>query len=121
MQTTSSFANFAAEVIARCRKLASFSEDAGGTRRTFLSAPMRDCHREIAGWLEPLGVQVRVDAAGNLRGFYSGVSPGVPPILLGTHLDTVPNAGAFDGILGVVLAGWCVTSGGGLERACGVE
>ena len=104
MQTTSGFANLAAEVIARCRKLASFSEDAGGTRRTFLSAPMRDCHREIAGWLESLGARVRVDAVGNLRGFYSGVSPGVPRILVGSHLDTVPNAGAFDGILGVVLA-----------------
>jgi len=121
VQTTSGFANLAAEVIARCRKLASFSEDAGGTRRTFLSAPMRDCHREIAGWLEPLGVQVRVDAVGNLRGFYSGVSPGVPRILVGSHLDTVPNAGAFDGILGVVLAVGLVKSLEGMKLPFGIE
>ena len=121
MQTTSGFANLAAEVIARCRKLASFSEDAGGTRRTFLSAPMRDCHREIAGWLEPLGVRVRVDAVGNLRGFYSGVSPGVPRILVGSHLDTVPNAGAFDGILGVVLAVGLVKSLEGMKLPFGIE
>ena len=125
MQTTSGFANLAAEVIARCRKLASFSEDAGGTRRTFLSAPMRDCHREIAGWLEPLGAQVRVDAVGNLRGFYPGVSPGVSPgvprILVGSHLDTVPNAGAFDGILGVVLAVGLVKSLEGMKLPFGIE
>ena len=121
MQTTSGFANLAAEVIARCRKLASFSEDAGGTRRTFLSAPMRDCHREIAGWLEPLGAQVRVDAVGNLRGFYPGVSPGVPRILVGSHLDTVPNAGAFDGILGVVLAVGLVKSLEGMKLPFGIE
>ena len=35
--------------IERCRKLATYSEDAAGTRRTFLSAPMREVHREIAG------------------------------------------------------------------------
>jgi allantoate deiminase len=89
--------------MARCRRLASFSEDAGSTRRTFLSAPMRDCHREIAGWLEPLGAEVRVDAAGNLRALYPAAESTLR-LLIGSHLDTVPNAGAYDGILGVVLA-----------------
>ncbi len=121
MQTTSDFANLAEEVIARCRKLASFSEDAGGTRRTFLSAPMRDCHREIAGWLGSLGAQARVDAVGNLRGFYPGKSPGAPRILIGSHLDTVPNAGAFDGILGVVLAVGLLESLEGRKLPFGIE
>src|SRR5437879_13096835 len=68
MSTTSSdFTNFAEEVIARCQKLASFSEDAGGTRRTFLSAPMRDCHRELSSWMKALRMNVSVDAVGNLR------------------------------------------------------
>src|SRR5579862_978644 len=89
--------------IERCRKLASFSEDAEGTRRTFLSPPVRDCHREIAGWLESLGATTRIDAAGNLRGFYEGEDSGAPRLLIGSHLDTVPDAGAFDGILGVVI------------------
>jgi allantoate deiminase len=89
--------------IERCRKLATFSEGAGGTSRTFLSPPMGDCHREIAGWLAPLGVEVRIDAAGNLRALYAGADRDAPRLLIGSHLDTVPNAGAFDGILGVVL------------------
>jgi allantoate deiminase len=102
--TSSDFARLAEEVIARCEKLATFSEDAGGTRRTFLSPPMRDCHREVSSWMNALGMTVSVDAVGNLRGFFAGTSPAAPRILIGSHLDTVPNAGAFDGILGVVLA-----------------
>jgi allantoate deiminase len=64
---------------------------------------MRDCHREIGRWMEPLGAQVRVDAAGNLRGVYPAARQNTPHLLIGSHLDTVPNAGAYDGILGVVL------------------
>ena len=65
---------------------------------------MRDCHREIAGWMAPLGADVTIDAAGNLRGLYAGTDSAAPRLLLGSHLDTVPNAGAFDGVLGVVIA-----------------
>ncbi len=94
----------AEEVNARCRRLATFSEDQIGTRRTFLSSPMRDCHREIACWLEPLGLPVRLDAAGNLRASYPAAQSAAPKLLFGSHLDTVPNAGAYDGVLGVMLA-----------------
>jgi allantoate deiminase len=51
-----------------------------------------------------LDMTVSVDAAGNLRGRYRGSSPAAPTLFIGSHLDTVPNAGAFDGILGVALA-----------------
>jgi allantoate deiminase len=96
--------NRAQQVIARCLKLASFSEDAGGIRRTFLSPPMHDCHNEITTWLEAVGARVRVDAVGNLRGFYPAAESNAPRLSIGSHLDTVPNAGAYDGILGVVIA-----------------
>lgn len=95
--------NLAEEMVARCRKLASFSEDAGGTRRTFLSPPMHDCHSEIEGWMRSLGAEVKIDAAGNFRGIYPSSDSAAPRLLLGSHLDTVPNAGAFDGVLGVLL------------------
>jgi allantoate deiminase len=65
---------------------------------------MHDCHREITAWLEPLGTEVRIDAAGNLRGFYPAAASGPQRLLIGSHLDTVPKAGAYDGVLGVVLA-----------------
>jgi allantoate deiminase len=107
--TTSEMRERAQQVIARCRRLATFTEDvvAGNqpsTRRTFLSLPMHDCHREITRWLEALGIPVRVDATGNLRATYPAAQSGAPKLLVGSHLDTVPNAGAYDGVLGVVLA-----------------
>jgi allantoate deiminase len=113
--------NRAAKVIARCRKLAGFSEDSGSTRRTFLSPPMRDCYREIAGWLEPLGVKVAIDAAGNLRALYSSLEADAPRLLVGSHLDTVPNAGAYDGILGVVLAVTLLECLEGMRLPFGIE
>ncbi len=103
MQASRDKTDWAREVIARCQTLARFSEDEGGIRRTFLSAPMRDCHREIAGWVAPLGVVSSVDAAGNLRMLYPGAQPDAPRLMMGSHLDTVPNAGAYDGSPGVVL------------------
>ena len=121
MQTSSGFTRLAEEVIARCRKLAAFSEDARGTRRTFLSPPMHDCHREVSCWMKTLGMNVSVDAAGNLRGFYPASSPAAPRILIGSHLDTVPNAGAFDGILGVVLAIGLVKSLDGSQLPFAIE
>ena len=91
-------------IVARCKRLATFSEDVGSTRRTFLCPAMRDCHREITAWLNAAGSDVTVDAAGNLRGFYAAERRNAPRMLLGSHLDTVPNAGAYDGVLGVVIA-----------------
>ncbi len=111
----------AREAISRCEMLGRFSEDAAGTRRTFLSAPMRDCHREVSSWMKTLGMTVSVDAVGNLRGFYAGSSLAAPRILMGSHLDTVPNAGAFDGILGVVLAVALVESLEGRKLPFGIE
>jgi allantoate deiminase len=94
----------ARKVMDRCKNLTGFSEEPGCTTRTFLSLPMRDCHREVARWLEPLGVDAKIDAAGNLRGLYPAAASGAQRLLIGSHLDTVPNAGAYDGVLGVVLA-----------------
>jgi allantoate deiminase len=53
--------------------------------------------------MEIAGMTVYVDAIGNLRGLRPSLAPGPPRLIIGSHLDTVPNAGAFDGILGVVL------------------
>jgi allantoate deiminase len=94
----------ARDVIAWSRSLADCSEEAGVTTRTFLSPPMRDVHARLRTWMERIGMRVRVDAAGNLRGVHPALSPSGPRLFVGSHLDTVPHAGAFDGILGVVLA-----------------
>jgi allantoate deiminase len=89
------------KAIQYCRDLARCSEEPGRTTRTFLSAPMHDVHRLLGKWMRQVGMEVSVDAAGNLRAVRSGSSAG--RLIVASHLDTVPNAGAFDGILGVVL------------------
>lgn len=97
-------ASRAAQVIARCREIAAQTETPGQTTRTFLSPPMHRVHALLQGWMEAAGMHTRIDAAGNLRGVLPAPNQPSPRIVLGSHLDTVPNAGAFDGILGVVLA-----------------
>ena len=98
----------AEKVIARCRYLARFTEEPGQIKRTFLSAAMRECMHVVQGWMEAAGMLVVTDAAGNLRGRYpgaqsAGARSAAACLMIGSHLDTVPNSGAFDGILGVMM------------------
>ncbi len=93
----------AEKVIARCRQIAACTEAPGETTRTFLSPPMHEVHALLRQWMEAAAMTVHIDAIGNLRGLYSAITPNAPRLLIASHLDTVPNAGAFDGILGVVL------------------
>ena len=88
--------------IERCLELARFSETPTGITRTFLSPPMRDVHRKLREWMEPLGMRVWIDDAGNLHGLYPGKTG--RRLIIGSHVDTVPDAGAYDGVLGVTLA-----------------
>ena len=92
------------KIIARCRELAQVTNVPGETTRTFLSPAMRRANDLVASWMSEAGLQVRVDAAGNLRGLRPSSVPGAKTFVLASHLDTVPNAGAFDGVLGVMIA-----------------
>jgi allantoate deiminase len=91
------------EAIGRCRLLAELSEEPGFTTRTFLSAPMHTVHQHLRVWMERAGMSVVTDHVGNVRGLYPSERPSSPRLLIGSHLDTVPRAGAFDGVLGVLL------------------
>jgi len=64
---------------------------------------MHRVHTLFREWMEAAGMQIHIDAVGNLRGLLPAAVPNAPRLLIGSHLDTVANAGAFDGILGVVL------------------
>src|SRR5580704_17384670 len=100
---TGTYTERAAHVIARCREIAACTEVPGEITRLFLTPPMHAVHALLRGWMEAAGMTVHVDAVGNVRGSWAGLASGSPRLLIGSHLDTVPNAGAFDGILGVVL------------------
>jgi len=92
------------DAIRRCRWIAQQTEEPGRITRTFLSPPMRAVHNELSTWMAAVGMQTTIDAAGNLRGVYPGASGISRRLYLGSHLDSVPGAGAFDGVLGVVMA-----------------
>src|SRR4051794_21147953 len=88
--------------IHRCGEIARFSEYANRITRTYLCPPMHDVHRCIRAWCEAAGCSVVVDAVGNLRAIRAGYA-NQGRIVIGSHLDTVPDAGAFDGVLGVMI------------------
>ena len=92
----------------RCQELARHSEDAGALTRVFLSREQRAANDLTLGWMRAAGMSARLDPIGNVVGRYEGSTPGAPCLMLGSHLDTVRNAGKYDGMLGVVAAIECV-------------
>ncbi|HEY0307624.1 MAG TPA: allantoate amidohydrolase [Acidobacteriaceae bacterium] len=111
----------AAKVISRCRELALCTETPGETTRMFLCEAMRECHQHVRGWMEAAGMTVSVDHVGNLRGVWAGATVDAPRLLIASHLDTVPNAGAFDGVLGVMMGIALVEELGGERLPFAIE
>jgi len=99
-----------ARIMERCDALARHSELPGGLTRVFLSPEARAASDKVLGWMREAGMQARLDAIGNAAGRYEGERPGLPCLMLGSHLDTVRDAGRYDGMLGVVSAIECVDS-----------
>jgi len=92
------------DLIGRCRELAAISEEPGALTRPYASPAMARANELVAGWMEQAGMTTRTDAAGNLVGRIAGADLEAGTLLLGSHLDTVRDAGAFDGPLGVLVA-----------------
>jgi len=88
----------------RCDALAQITEEPGRLTRTFASPAMRRANKLVGSWMREAGLQVREDAAFNLIGGLPGTGRGAKTLLLGSHLDTVRNAGKYDGPLGVLVA-----------------
>src|SRR6266699_825524 len=87
-----------------------FSIGGGPANRPGLSVAEQQAHDLVAGWMAEAGLEVTVDAAGNLIGRAPGSSPELPEVWTGSHLDTVPDGGRFDGALGVVAGLEAVTA-----------
>jgi allantoate deiminase len=84
-------------------ELGRVTDEPGRLTRTFLSPAMERANLLVGGWMQDAGLAVREDETGNLVGRLESSRPGAKTLLLGSHLDTVRNAGRFDGALGVVL------------------
>jgi allantoate deiminase len=102
------------EICAHIDALAAISADDGKLTRIFLSPEHRQANELVLSWMQTAGMTAGVDAIGNVVGRYEGDRPGLPALVLGSHLDTVRDAGKYDGMLGVVTALACV---GELYRA----
>ncbi|HEY7020309.1 MAG TPA: allantoate amidohydrolase, partial [Ktedonobacterales bacterium] len=95
-------------VMERCDILGAISEEPDRLTRRYGTAQMRQANAAVAEWMRAAGMQTRSDAIGNLIGRYEGSSPDAKTFLLGSHLDTVRDAGKYDGPLGVMVALACV-------------
>src|SRR5918995_581417 len=88
----------------RLEALAGFTEEPGRLTRPYLTPAHKAAALQVLAWMREAGMKTRIDAVGNVVGRYEGVEPGLPALLLGSHIDTVRNAGKYDGNLGVVAA-----------------
>jgi allantoate deiminase len=93
-------------VMERCDILAGISEEPDRLTRRFATDAMRRANEMAAAWMREAGMAVRQDNIGNLIGRYDGSGTGT--LVLGSHLDTVRDAGRYDGPLGVLIAIACV-------------
>ncbi len=91
-------------VLARCAALAACTDHPGRLDRQHLTPALAAAQALTAGWMTDAGLRTWRDQAGNLCGRTEGREPGLPALLLGSHLDTVPDAGRYDGMLGVLMA-----------------
>lgn len=89
---------------------ARFSEDGDKLTRTFLSPEHKACAEAVMADMRAVGMTARVDAIGNVVGRYEAAEPGAPLLMTGSHIDTVRDAGAYDGNLGVALPLGCVAA-----------
>lgn len=97
-----------AEIIARIEELSRISETSDALTRIYLSPEHRRAADLLANWMHDAGMIVRLDAIGNIIGRYEGETPRLPALLLGSHYDTVRDAGKWDGPLGIITAIACV-------------
>ncbi len=97
-------------VVERCIELgtSNFSDCPDGLYRPYLGKAHQNAIRRLSEWMQDAGLSTRIDAAGNLIGRYEGLAPNAPALMIGSHIDSVKNAGRFDGPLGVLAGIECV-------------
>src|SRR5580698_8813823 len=97
-----------AEIVRRIEALGAISETPGQLTRVFLSPAHRAAADLLLQWMREAGMRADLDAIGNVCGRYEGERPGLPCLMLGSHYDSVRDAGKWDGPLGLLTAISCV-------------
>jgi hydantoinase/carbamoylase family amidase len=88
----------------RCDALAEFTEEPGRITRPYGAPAAIGARQALVQWMQDAGLETRIDAVGDLRGRLDGSVPGAPALLLGSHFDSVRDAGRYDGLLGILVA-----------------
>src|ERR1700692_4605099 len=96
------------EIVGRINELAAISETPGHLTRIFLTGEHRAAAELILSWMRSAGMRAHLDAIGNVCGRYEGEVAGLPCLMLGSHYDTVRDAGKWDGPLGLITGISCV-------------
>ncbi|VTP15482.1 N-carbamoyl-L-amino acid hydrolase [Phytobacter ursingii] len=104
MMTADDADRAARRVMERCDTLAEISETPGQLTRVYLSYEHLRANAQVALWMQEAGMVTWQDAVGNICGRYEAANDGAQAVLLGSHLDTVRDAGRYDGMLGVLTA-----------------
>jgi allantoate deiminase len=94
----------ASTIMQRCTLLGGYSEDTGRLTRPFASQAMKQVNEVVASWMRSAGMTVRTDKVGNLIGRYEAQQADAKTLLFGSHLDSIRDAGKYDGPLGVMVA-----------------
>src|ERR1700722_10223857 len=96
------------EIVRRIHALGAITETPGQLTRIFLTPEHRAAADLLLQWMREAGMAAHLDAIGNVCGRYEGERPGLPCLMLGSHYDTVRDAGKWDGPLGLITAISCV-------------
>src|SRR6201992_3793570 len=107
-EATTAEPSFGREIVGRIGALGAVSETPENLTRIFLSPEHRAAADLLLSWMREAGMRAHLDAIGNVCGRYEGDRPGLPCLMLGSHYDTVRDAGKWDGPLGIITAISCV-------------
>jgi allantoate deiminase len=107
-EATTAEPSFGREIVGRIGALGAVSETPENLTRVFLSPEHRAAADLLLSWMQEAGMRAHLDAIGNVCGRYEGDRPGLPCLMLGSHYDTVRDAGKWDGPLGIITAISCV-------------
>src|SRR5262245_17921886 len=95
---------FGVRILDLADRLARHSEMTGGLTCTYLSPAHRAVAKDLQGLMQGAGLDTTIDAVGNVTGRYRSASPDAKALIVGSHYDTVVNAGRYDGRLGILTA-----------------
>ena len=99
---------FGKTILEQADILAAITEEPGRITRTYLTAQHREAGERIIGWMRDAGMDAAFDPLGNVVGRYAAADADAPVVITGSHMDSVVNAGRYDGLFGILTAIACV-------------